>query len=722
MYLSIIILPLLGSIVSGFFGRKVGIRGAQLITSSCVIITTLLSLLCFVEVGFNNIPVTINLFRWIDSEWFNINWGFLFDSLTVSMLIPVLIISSLVHIYSISYMSNDPHIQRFFSYLSLFTFMMIILVTGNNYLLMFVGWEGVGVCSYLLVSFWFTRIAANQSSISAFLANRVGDCFVVIGMFAALWSLGNLDYSTVFSLAPYINSDVISFIGICLLIGAMAKSSQVGLHIWLPMAMEGPTPVSALIHAATMVTAGVYLLMRSSPLIEYSNTVLLLCLWLGAITTVFSSLIGLFQQDIKKVIAYSTMSQLAREYIMYLNVFRYQTVCVEAIFIWSIINIDNSQITKARDYLWHLCSNHNHCNFKFFNSSTFIRLYLYIMYMLIRWKFEIISKLVGISEAIRLILVFIKLKLINLMSKLFIIVHDRYATHAPPKNHINKPSFKSPLLNNRYCYLVFNRKMSTNINTNSLDGCTRCTKNVYYNSKSKSVVFREWLAGLVDGDGYFSSPKNGYNKFEITMDARDKKVLDLIKLKYGGSVKQISNGHAFKYKLRNKTRLIQLIKDINGLIRNPTRLLQINKLCIKFNINLKCSPNNLTFDNGWLSGFIDSDGSIYYKESSGQVFISISQKNKYLLEPLIDIYGGRVEISGPKIESFKYVIYRKNQLFYLIDNYFSKYPLMTKKMNRINLIKQFYLVRLNKNEEGGAGAEKLNEWVKFKDKWEKYQD
>uniref|UniRef100_A0AAU7YUV0 NADH-ubiquinone oxidoreductase chain 5 n=1 Tax=Madurella sp. TaxID=2420206 RepID=A0AAU7YUV0_9PEZI len=310
MYLSIIILPLLGSIVSGFFGRKVGISGAQLITSSCVIITTLLSALCFVEVGFNNIPVTMNLFRWIDSEWFNIIWGFQFDSLTVSMLIPVLIISSLVHIYSISYMSNDPHIQRFFSYLSLFTFMMIILVTGNNYLLMFVGWEGVGVCSYLLVSFWFTRIAANQSSISAFLANRVGDCFVVIGMFAILWSLGNLDYATVFSLAPYINSNVVLIIGICLLIGAMAKSSQVGLHVWLPMAMEGPTPVSALIHAATMVTAGVYLLMRSSPLIEYNSTLLLLCLWLGGITTVFSSMIGLFQQDIKKVIAYSTMSQL----------------------------------------------------------------------------------------------------------------------------------------------------------------------------------------------------------------------------------------------------------------------------------------------------------------------------------------------------------------------------------------------------------------------------
>jgi NADH-ubiquinone oxidoreductase chain 5 len=310
MYLSIIILSLLGSIVSGFFGRKVGVSGAQLITCLSIIITTVLAIIAFLEVGFNNITVSAYLFRWIDSEWFHITWGFQFDSLTVSMLIPVLIISSLVHVYSIGYMNGDPHNQRFFSYLSLFTLMMIILVTANNYLLMFVGWEGVGVCSYLLVSFWFTRIAANQSSMSAFLTNRVGDCFLTIGMFIILWSLGNLDYSTVFSLAPYINENVVTLIGICLLIGAMAKSSQIGLHVWLPMAMEGPTPVSALIHAATMVTAGVYLLMRSSPLIEYSSTILLLCLWLGAITTVFSSLIGLFQQDIKKVIAYSTMSQL----------------------------------------------------------------------------------------------------------------------------------------------------------------------------------------------------------------------------------------------------------------------------------------------------------------------------------------------------------------------------------------------------------------------------
>ena len=190
MYLAIITLPLLGSIVAGFFGRKVGVSGAQLITCTSVIVTTLLASIAFFEVGLNNIPVSISLFRWIDSESLNVLWGFHFDSLTVSMLIPVLIVSSLVHIYSIGYMSHDPHNQRFFSYLSLFTFMMITLVTANNFLLMFVGWEGVGICSYLLVSFWFTRIAANQSSMSAFLTNRVGDCFLTIGMFAILWSFG----------------------------------------------------------------------------------------------------------------------------------------------------------------------------------------------------------------------------------------------------------------------------------------------------------------------------------------------------------------------------------------------------------------------------------------------------------------------------------------------------------------------------------------------------
>lgn len=310
MYLSSVFFPLLASICSGLFGRKIGVTGSKLIACIFILITSIIVSVIFFEVGFNNIVVKISLCKWIDLEFIDIVWGFNFDSLTVSMLIPVLIISLLVHIYSIGYMSHDPHNQRFFSYLSLFTFMMIILVTGNNLLVMFIGWEGVGICSYLLVSFWFTRIAANQSSISAFLTNRVGDCFLTIGMFIIIWSMGNLDYTTIFSISPYINENIIIFIGIFLLIGAMAKSSQIGLHIWLPMAMEGPTPVSALIHAATMVTAGVYLLMRVSPLLEYSSTVLMACLWVGAITTIFSSLIGLFQQDIKKVIAYSTMSQL----------------------------------------------------------------------------------------------------------------------------------------------------------------------------------------------------------------------------------------------------------------------------------------------------------------------------------------------------------------------------------------------------------------------------
>ena len=310
MYLTIITLPLLGSIISGFAGRKVGVKGSQIISCLSILITTILAIIVFLEVGMSSVPTLLKTFRWIDCESLFILWAFNFDSLTVSMLIPVLIISSLVHIYSIGYMSHDPHNQRFFSYLSLFTFMMIILVTANNFLVMFVGWEGVGICSYLLVSFWFTRIAANQSSLAALLMNRVGDTFLTIGMFILLWSFGNIDYSTIFSLAPYFSENSITIIGICLLIGAMAKSSQLGLHVWLPFAMEGPTPVSALIHAATMVTAGVYLLMRTSPIIEYSTTVLNICLWLGAITTIFSSLIGLFQQDIKKVIAYSTMSQL----------------------------------------------------------------------------------------------------------------------------------------------------------------------------------------------------------------------------------------------------------------------------------------------------------------------------------------------------------------------------------------------------------------------------
>nr|UHB41884.1 NADH dehydrogenase subunit 5 [Apiotrichum gracile] len=310
MYLSILALPLFGSATAGLLGRKLGVTGAHIITTGCLMLSALLSLVAFYEVGLSNSPVSIELFSWIDSESLLVQWGFLFDSLTVSMLLPVLIVSSLVHLYSISYMAEDPHNQRFFSYLSMFTFFMLVLVAGDNYLILFVGWEGIGISSFLLINFWYTRIQANKSGIKALTVNRVGDMFLSVGFFAILWVFGNVDYATVFSVAPYINETAITIIGLLLLVGAMAKSAQLGLHTWLPDAMEGPTPVSALIHAATLVTAGVYLMLRSSPIIEYGPTVLVVITWVGALTAFFAATTGLLQNDLKRVIAYSTCSQM----------------------------------------------------------------------------------------------------------------------------------------------------------------------------------------------------------------------------------------------------------------------------------------------------------------------------------------------------------------------------------------------------------------------------
>jgi len=255
MYITIVLLPFMGAILSGLFGRALGVKGVHIINVSCLLITTLLAFIAYYEVVLCNSPVSIELFSWINSEHLQISWGFYFDQLTVNMLIPVLIVSLLVHVYSIGYMGEDPHQQRFFSYISLFTGLMLVLVTGNNFLVMFLGWEGVGVCSYLLVHFWYTRVAAVKSALNAMFTNRVGDYFLTLGFFAIFYTFGTLDYATVFSIAPYINTNVITFISILLLLGAAAKSAQIGLHQWLPMAMEGPTPVSSLIHAATMVTS-----------------------------------------------------------------------------------------------------------------------------------------------------------------------------------------------------------------------------------------------------------------------------------------------------------------------------------------------------------------------------------------------------------------------------------------------------------------------------------
>lgn len=239
MYLAILTLPLLSATVAGFLGRKVGKTGSHLITCSSLVLTALLALVAFYEVGLCQSPVSIKLMSWIDSEFLLVSWGFIYDSLTVSMLLPVLIVSALVHIYSTNYMSEDPHNQRFFAYLSMFTFFMLMLVTGDNYLVMFIGWEGVGISSYLLINFWFTRLQANKAAIKALVMNRVGDWGFSIGLWAIFWTFGNLDFTTVFSLAPFINEELITIISICLLIAAMGKSAQIGLHTWLPDAMEG---------------------------------------------------------------------------------------------------------------------------------------------------------------------------------------------------------------------------------------------------------------------------------------------------------------------------------------------------------------------------------------------------------------------------------------------------------------------------------------------------
>jgi NADH-ubiquinone oxidoreductase chain 5 len=310
MYLSILIFPLLASFVSGFMGRKIGITGSHIITCTCLSISSLLATVAFYEVGICGSPVSIYLFNWVDSEFMTISWEFLFDQLTVSMFIPVLYISTLIHIYTTSYLAEDPHNQRFFSYLSLFTFFMLLLVSGANYFVMFIGWEGIGVVSYLLINYYFTRIQANKAAILALTMNRVGDMGLSIGFFALFALFGSVDYSTIFSLAPFMNETAITIISLLLLMGAMAKSAQIPLHSWLPGSMEAPTPVSALLHAATLVTAGLYLLIRSSAILEFSPTALLVITLIGASTAFFAATCGLVQNDLKRIIAFSTISQL----------------------------------------------------------------------------------------------------------------------------------------------------------------------------------------------------------------------------------------------------------------------------------------------------------------------------------------------------------------------------------------------------------------------------
>lgn len=308
----ILILPILSSLICGLFGRKIGYHGVKYFSCLLIIFGFIISVINLILIIKNNSIILVNLFTWFNIGLLNSSIILRLDLMVSGMLILVFIVSSSVHLYSVSYMSGDPHLPRFLSYLSLFTFFMIILITSSNLIQLFIGWEGVGLCSYLLINFWFSRIQANKSAIKAMVINKIGDMGLLLGIIILWFISGSFEFSELFLFFSNSNSQSNLFILSLLLIiiGIVGKSAQIGLHMWLPDAMEGPTPVSALIHAATMVTAGVFLIIRISPLFELSSTILLLIVLLGSFTSFFSAVIGLSQNDLKKVIAYSTCSQL----------------------------------------------------------------------------------------------------------------------------------------------------------------------------------------------------------------------------------------------------------------------------------------------------------------------------------------------------------------------------------------------------------------------------
>lgn len=320
MYLLVIFFPIISAFILGFFGRFIGRKGAAILSTTCIFLAFITSLIIFYEVALLNSVCLIKLTPWFDIGLLNVQWGFLFDSLTAMMLIIVTLISCLVHLYSISYMEHDPHLIRFMSYLSLFTMFMLFLVTADNFIQMFLGWEGVGLASYLLINFWFTRLQANKAALKALIVNRIGDLGLIVGLSLIYSLFKSLNYFVVFPLSflhvnstfMFLNYELNALNVICLFIfiGAVGKSAQIGLHTWLPDAMEGPTPVSALIHAATMVTAGVFIIIRCSHLFEYAPSILWFITLIGALTAFFAATTGMFQNDLKKVIAYSTCSQL----------------------------------------------------------------------------------------------------------------------------------------------------------------------------------------------------------------------------------------------------------------------------------------------------------------------------------------------------------------------------------------------------------------------------
>ena len=321
LLLTLVLAPLLGSIVAGLFGKKIGEKASHTVTIIGVFVAFIISMWVFKLVIFDSASYNAQVYQWLQAGSLSIEIGFMVDSLTAIMLVVVTFVSLMVHIYTVGYMKGDDGYSRFFSYISLFTFSMLMLVMANNFMQLFFGWEAVGLVSYLLIGFWYKKPTAIYANLKAFLVNRVGDFGFLLGIAAVLMYSGSLDYLEVFAQAPMMATQSMSVFSdtewsvmtvtcILLFIGAMGKSAQVPLHVWLPDSMEGPTPISALIHAATMVTAGIFMVARMSPLFEHSETALSFVMVIGAVTALFMGLLGLIQNDIKRVIAYSTLSQL----------------------------------------------------------------------------------------------------------------------------------------------------------------------------------------------------------------------------------------------------------------------------------------------------------------------------------------------------------------------------------------------------------------------------
>jgi NADH-quinone oxidoreductase subunit L len=316
MYVGAIFFPLLGATIAGFLGRWIGDRAAQWATVLCMALAAACGIGAFIQVALNSTPGLAPLFTFIDVGGFEVAWALRYDTLSVVMVAMVTFISTLIHLYSVGYMSHDATIPRFFAYLSLFTFMMLMLVTADNLVQLFFGWEGVGLASYLLIGYWYERDSANAAAMKAFIVNRVGDLFFMLGLALTFWTFQSVEFDTIFAgieqaqSQRFLGMPSLEVIGVLLFLGACGKSAQLGLHTWLPDAMEGPTPVSALIHAATMVTAGVFLMARMSPLLEFAPTTLAVIAIVGASTAIFAATIGCVQNDIKRIIAYSTCSQL----------------------------------------------------------------------------------------------------------------------------------------------------------------------------------------------------------------------------------------------------------------------------------------------------------------------------------------------------------------------------------------------------------------------------